>query len=193
MWWKALVVMGMLAGGGVSLGTVFSVRARRARYRSAIQAWRAAPPDRRAEALEPFATGPDRAAAWFLLGAERLRTGDMADAAKKFGMAHHSDWELESAALLTFTCLKSRDEDGEAFLRHLSTTWTEMRRPALGAREAEQLVLDSLAEDGDESARLSMLGLVAWRVGPPGAREALSRIAAGDAVAAHWAADFIAT
>lgn len=117
----------------------------------------------------------------------------MADAAKKFGMAHHADWELESAALLTFTCLKSRDEDGEAFLRHLSTTWTEMRRPALGAREAEQLMLDGLAEDGEEPARLSMLGRVAWRVGPPGAREALSRIAAGDAVAAHWAADFIAT
>lgn len=117
----------------------------------------------------------------------------MADAAKKFGMAHHSDWELESAALLTFTCLKSRDEDGEAFLRHLSMTWTEMRRPALGAREAEQLVLDGLAEDGDEPAQLSMLGRVAWRVGPPGAREALSRIATGDAVAAHWAADFIAT
>lgn len=188
-----MILIGALACGGVSLGAALATRARRARYRAAIQAWRATQSGRRAEALESFATGPDRAAAWFLLGADRLRTGEMADAAKKFGMAHHADWELESAALLTFTCLKSRDDGGEVFLQHLSTTWTEMRRPALGAREAERLVLDGLAEDGEEPKRLTVLGQIAWRVGPPGAREALSRIVVGDAVAADWAADFTAT
>lgn len=110
----------------------------------------------------------------------------MADAARAFGMAHHADWELESAALLTFTCLKSRDEDGEAFLRHLSTTWIEMRRPALGARAAEQLVLDGLMEDSEVPARLSILGRVAWHIGPPGAQEALSRIAACGTKLEDW-------
>ncbi len=150
-------------------------------------------PDRRAEVLEPFTTGPDRAAAWFLLGADMLRAGKMTDAARAFGMAHHADWELESAALLTFACLKSRDDGGEVFLQHLSTTWIEMRQPGLGTRAAERLVLDGLAEDGEEPKRLTALGQIAWRVGPPGTREALKRIASGDAVAARWAADFIAT
>lgn len=140
--------------------------------------------------MKSFTSGPNRAVAWFLLGTDLLRAGRMADAARAFGMAHHADWQLESAALLTFTCLKSRDESGETFLRHLSTTWVEMRRPVLGERAAEQLVLDGLTEDGEEPARLSMLGRIAWRVEPPGAREALSRITSGDAEMEDWAEAF---
>ncbi|GJQ25548.1 MAG: hypothetical protein HBSAPP02_05800 [Phycisphaerae bacterium] len=187
MWWKALVIMGMLVCGGVSLGTALAARARRARYRAALQAWRAATPDRRSTAMASVPFGPDRAVAWFLLGVDWLRAGRMVDAARAFGMAHHADWALESAALLTYTCLKSRDEFGETFLRHLSNTWSEMRQPALGARAAEQLVLEGLADEGDEPAQLSTLGRVAWRVGPPGTREALKRIAAGTVELEDWA------
>lgn len=137
--------------------------------------------------MESFTSGPDRAAAWFLLGTDLLRAGRMADAARAFGMAHHADWQLESAALLTFTCLKSRDEGGEAFLRHLTTTWIELRRPVPGERAVEQLVLDGLAENGEEPSRLSALGRVAWRVGPPEVREALSRITSGNSEIEDWA------
>ncbi len=119
---------------------------RRSRTRRAIAAWQDAALDRRAEALEGLIAEDYRvAAAWYLLGCLNARRRDFAMAARLFGMAHHVDADLTSAAVLTFACLKAAgrpNADERAATNALAQTWSEMRKPMVGHSALDQTVLN---------------------------------------------------
>jgi len=141
-----------LAGLAAAWGADALLRRQR-RWRQievALASWRAATPlDRRREFEAGATANPTSAAHHFLCGCACLRSGDVAAAARAFGAAHHADYRLESAALLTFACLKA-SVDGAArdeLRRKVSETWEEMRRPHLGADRIERSLLEGLARD----------------------------------------------
>ncbi len=145
----ALVILGVIA-------SEYRRRAlRRARTRRAISVWQDAPTDQRATALEGLIAKDYRAAAaWYLLGCLSARRRDFGTAARLFGMAHHVDADLTSAAVLTFACLKAAgrpDADHQAATHALRQTWSEMRKPIVGYSALEQTVLRAIQPDSDRA------------------------------------------
>ncbi len=124
---------------------------RRIRTHRAISVWQDAPIDQRATALEGLiATDYRAAAAWYLLGSLYARRRDFGMAARLFGMAHHVDADLTSAAVLTFACLKAAgrpEADHQAATQALRQTWGEMRKPIVGYSALEQAVLRAIMPD----------------------------------------------
>ncbi|MCA9254876.1 MAG: hypothetical protein KDA33_04530 [Phycisphaerales bacterium] len=108
-----------------------------------------------------LATAPDNAVAWYLLGCAQARMGRIKDAARSFGMAYHFDVDLESAALMTFACLKSRDGEASDILIQIAVTWDEMKRPNVHASASDRRVFGVLVAPG-EPAGLSPLGRLVW-------------------------------
>lgn len=104
---------------------------------------------------------PQNAAAWYLLGAIALRKGRVRDAARAFGFAFHRDCDLESAALLTFACLKAR-EDGAQMVELIRLTWEEMKRPALLARAADRELAACLASTTRDPPTKSPIDTLIW-------------------------------
>lgn len=124
---------------------------RRTRMRRTLELWRNTPSALRAAALQGQLAADHRvAAAWYLLGSLHAQSGDFATAARMFGMAYHADPDLASAALLTFTCLKSAYEAGSPATERLAETWNEMERPPIGESDLERAVWSAL--DGDRGA-----------------------------------------
>jgi len=124
---------------------------RQTRTRRAISVWKDAPRDQRTTALEALIARDYRAAAaWYLLGCLYARHRDFAMAARLFGMAHHVDADLTSAAVLTFACLKAAgrpDADQLVATQALRQTWSEMRKPIVGYSALEQTVLRAMEPD----------------------------------------------
>ena len=118
---------------------------RTTRTRRAISGWQTAAVEDRVKVLEALVAEDYRAAtAWYLLGCLAARRHDFATAARLFGMAHHVDADLTSAAVLTFACLKAAGDpraDDRAASRALAQTWSEMRKPMVGQSALEQTVL----------------------------------------------------
>lgn len=81
---------------------------------------------------------------WFLLGCDHLQQGRTKDAAKAFGMAHHCDFRLISAALLTFACLKTREDCDDDLARQTIATWEEMKRPDLQESDQDRRMMSCL-------------------------------------------------
>jgi len=111
-------------------------------------------------AIRPHEPNPT---AWYLLGFDRLRRGIVKDAARAFGMAHHQDADLESAALLTFACLKARPNVACDVLDQIAITWRELGRPVLAGHRRDRNLIELLErQEGDVPVHLSQLGRVAW-------------------------------
>jgi hypothetical protein len=128
---------------------VHARRRHRRDVRDVIALWRrTSASDRRAILERRSGDSPPCGAGWFLLGCACLREHDIAAAARAFGAAYHADCDIESAALLTFACLKTSAEDArpETLRRHLLTTWDEMGHPPLGQAAVERRLFEALAE-----------------------------------------------
>ncbi len=161
-WWigiggiGAIVALATLAGGFLYRRTSDRIA------RAAADAWRsAAASDRESVMRDVLATTPDNAVAWFLLGCAQIRMGRIKDAARSFGMAYHFDVDLESAAMMTFACLKSRDGEASDILNQIAVTWDEMKRPNVQASASDRRVFGVLLAPG-EPAGLSPLGRLVW-------------------------------
>lgn len=177
----------IVALGAVALGLIIGVtgairtRQRRRVGQQTLFLWRDMDESSRIGALRRrIAEWPENPVGWYLLGCCQLRSGHVKDAAQCFGMAYHQDVELESAALLTFACLKSRDGAGSDILDQMAITWGEMRKPDLSGSPADRLLMSALdADDGPET--LSTLGRLAWSVSGVPQRDELQARPAGKA------------
>ncbi|MFO0972928.1 MAG: hypothetical protein U1A27_05760 [Phycisphaerae bacterium] len=162
-------------------GLVVAIELRRTRraarqFRAALRRWRETPPDaRRTEFIAATAAGRGAAADWYLLGCARLGAGELAAAARDFGMAYHHDPRIVSAALLTFACLKAaaRPSGPAAWLMEFCRTWEEMKRPEIGQLPVEAELFAAIARRPAPD-RLSPLGRAAWLLAPPDEAEFLS-------------------
>ncbi len=140
----------MLVGGtGLILTAVFHLARQRSvherAYRQATVLFRTTPANRRVQALRPLlAETMAKAAAWYLLGCVHLRGDNVREAARAFGMAYHGDDRLESAALLTFTCLKAGNDARSSLLSHAMITWKEMKEPDLPRTSEDRMLLECL-------------------------------------------------
>lgn len=145
---------------------------RRREVREAIVAWNDAAPESRIDIFTRRCAHDPRAAAnWYLLGCAQVRRGDVAAGARYFGKAYHADWRLESAALMTFACLKASVGEGgaDSLRHHMVVTWGEMGRPALGRNAGERRILEALGayvrnedsndRDQADALAMAMLGL----------------------------------
>ncbi|MFQ5423811.1 MAG: hypothetical protein ACE5F9_07505 [Phycisphaerae bacterium] len=136
-----------------------------------MRIWREAEAGGRAEALrsalDPDARGNVNAVAWYLVACGRLREQRTPEAARAFGIAHHADCNLESAALLTFACLKAASRGPGAIVEQIAVTWDELGRPAIGDHREDRLVLECLASTTRDIPQLSPIGRLAWLVVAP--------------------------
>jgi len=141
---------------------------RRRQYDRIIRQYQSAPPDKRKDVLGPAADGVElNPAAWYLRGALAMREGRMRDAARSFGMAHHADCRLQTAALLTFAGLKASEGEGSDIIEQVVRTWEEMGRPAITAQREDRVMMDCLETEGRAGPELSAVGRLVWlMVGP---------------------------
>ncbi len=167
-----------MTGVPVAVGAAGVLR-RRARYAEAMRAWREAKSGGRAEALrsalDPDARGNVNAMAWYLVACERLREQRTPEAARAFGIAHHADCNLESAALLTFACLKAASGGPCAIVDQIAVTWDELGRPAIDDHREDRLVLECLASTTRDIPELSPIGRLAWLVVAPPQQRAIEQ------------------
>ena len=147
-----------------------SLRLRRLRKSEqiVIDTFLSSPIDRRADALRALLDTTDcRAPGWYLLGCLHLRSCRVKEAARAFGMAHHSDYRLETAALLTFACLKAKEGEGSDIIEQILVTWQEMKRPDVVHRAEDRRMLDCLASTTRDVPTTSQLGRLIWLVTGP--------------------------
>jgi hypothetical protein len=176
----AVVVFLVAAGAGSALR---AANDRRRQYERAIGLWQETVADQRMAAFSalPLETDLD-APGWYLLGCAHLRRYETKLAARAFGMAHHADCNLDSAALLTFACLKAAEGPDSDIVEQMVITWQEMKRPQLPRHAQDDLLLECLSADTPVPPELQPLGRLAWLViGPalqPRVRQLLSREAA---------------
>lgn len=166
-----VTVLGGLAAAAVAacgLGEWLEGRRAARRREAAIHAWRGLDPIVRQEHLKALtSTHASNALAWYLRGCEAFRSHDLSDAARFFGMAHHLDPNFISAALLTFTALKSASTDtgnSDRWLRELVETWREMKLPptAIDGGADATVLLEIDTRNAPEA--LSSLGRLAWLI-----------------------------
>lgn len=162
MWpWLTGITLGIVVLAAV-LMTLGAAARRRRRYDSAVRLWMETAPERRRKAFEDRIQGPAiDAAAWYLLGCAYLQEGRPRLAARAFGVAHHADYTLETAAMLTFACLKASDGPDSDIVEQMIRTWHEMREPNLLHREEDRLMVECLASTTAPPA-LSPLGRLIW-------------------------------
>lgn len=133
--------------------------------------------DHERESVLASAIGPNdpNPIAWYLLAFDRLHRGQIGEAARAFGMAYHQDVSIESAALLTFACLKTNPDLPFDLLDQIVVTWREMRCPLLGESTLDRTLIRYLMERTQDIPRpLTALGQVAWLAAGSDGRERLS-------------------
>jgi hypothetical protein len=149
--------------------TAMGIRRRRIRcFDVAIRAFQDAPAADRSQAMRELIQATDsNGPAWYLLGCSLLRNDRTEEAARAFGMAYHRDCNLQTAALLTFACLKARSNDSADIIDQVLATWEEMHRPNILRKVEDRRLLDGLTETTREAPRLSPLGRMIWLVTGP--------------------------
>ena len=164
-----------------AVGAIPAVRIRRRRQRCfdvAIRTFQDAPAAKRSEAMRDLIKTTDsNGPAWYLLGCSLLRDNRTEEAARAFGMAHHRDCNLQTAALLTFACLKAKSADSTDIIDQILATWEELRQPDVLSRVEDRLLLDCLVETTrDEAPRLSALGRMIWLVAGPASQSRIEEL-----------------
>ena len=155
---------------------------RHRQYADACRQWASATSAGREDAMrsmlgDSYPNGP----AWYLCGCACLSQYRCKQAARAFGMAHHADSRLETAALLTFACLKASDGEDSDLIEQITTTWNEMKKPDILRRREDRLLLDCLeASSGTAPSSLSSLGRLTWLTLGPALRQRIERLAAGN-------------
>ncbi len=163
-------LLGGVAIVGAGMSTFFGqARRREWAYKRAIDAWRTHPShDDKAAALSPLTTGSRFSGpAWYLLGCLYLRQGRTREAARSFGMAHHQNCQLLTAALLTFACLKTQEGQDCDLVEQIVATWHEMKRPPLLQSAEDRRILTCVAETEGEPPSASPLARIIWLVASP--------------------------
>lgn len=165
-----LVVVGAIS--------IFLIRRRRHRYFDvAIKAFLGTPAAKRSTAMRELIQATDsNAPAWYLLGCSLLRDDRTKEAARAFGMAHHRDCNLQTAALLTFACLKTKSDDATDIIDQILATWEELRRPDVLRRVEDRLLLDCLIATTRETPHLSALGRMIWLVAGPASQSKIEEL-----------------
>lgn len=132
-------------------------------------------------------SGDVDAATWYLAGVQALRAGRVREAARAFGIAHHADFELVSAALLTFAGLKASSGGEGDVVQLIAATWREMKRPALGETHVDGQMLGAITQTAPTGPRNgSALAALIWGVSNEADRRRLQElIDAGP----EWASD----
>lgn len=162
-----LAAVPVIGAVSVLLAWHSAARRRRSDCREAITVWESAAASGRADALEPLrAADRPNAAAWYLTGVSWLREGRIRQAARCFGIAHHLDERIETAALLTFSCLKAREGSDSDLVEQIFKTWDEMKRPDLLRFDEDRLLIDSVCRTAPPAPPLSAVGRLAWGVVP---------------------------
>ncbi len=154
------------------LGTIHTLRDRafQRRHRTeAIRIFQSESPERRERSLRALIESqPSGAAARYLHGVVCLRTGRVRDAARSIGASFHRDCDLESAAMLTFACLKARDGADTDIVQRIMQTWEESNRPSLPIQSADREIAACLSSTTRDPPGLSEIGALIWNVvGPP--------------------------
>lgn len=153
---------------------LFATRRRQRGYEQALTAWRTCGPGERQAVIARLSAATDHgtrnAQAWFLLGCHHLAEGEYRQAARAFGIAHHSDYRFASAALLTFAALKAASPAGGDWVALLAATWHEVGRPDPTATREDARTLACLESTTRDPPLLSPLGRLAWLVSGPSAQ-----------------------
>ncbi len=97
-------------------------------------------------------------------------------------VAHHSEPDFESAALLVFAGLKWGPQQRRPLLGVLLETWEEFRRPGFDRTRREVLLLDTFAEPADFDGPVSPLARRLWRLPVRTLRAQIREAVTGDAV-----------
>ncbi len=177
--WK--LVVGFFIVVIAAVAGAMAVRAssrRHRRFQNAIRLWQETAPDRRRARFESLTGGaePD-APAWYLLGCAYLQEGKPRLAARAFGVAHHANYSLETAALLTFACLKASEGPNSDIVEQLMRTWHEMREPDLIRHRDDRIMLECLGST-ESAPPLSPLGRLIWLTVSPNQREKINKLTA---------------
>jgi hypothetical protein len=165
--WIITTIVLLLAAVAV-ISAIRAARQQRRQYADAVRSWHETPEDQRLDVLSALRldakpNGP----AWYLIGCAHLRQYRTKQAARAFGIAHHADCNLETAALLTFACLKAPDGEDSDVVEQIITTWHEMKKPDLLRRKQDQRLMACLQATIDQAPSLSPLGRLAWLVVGP--------------------------
>lgn len=162
-WIVAAVLLCILFAGATAL-LRNSLECRK-RYTQAANVWHTTPAQQRVQALVELSADQNPSGpAWFLIGCVHLQQHRTRQAARAFGIAHHSDCNLETAALLAFACLKAAEGEDSDIVEQIISTWNEMRQPDVQRRREDRFLLACLEATSDRPPALSPLGHLAWRV-----------------------------
>lgn len=150
--------------------------------RPLLRELRARTPGQRSRFLcERIAEQPRCPVTRYLLGCEALDRGRIATAVRHMMVAHHSEPDFESAALLVFAGLKWGPQSTRPLLAVLLETWEEFRRPAFDRTRREKLLLDAFAEPLQVAGPISPLARRLWRLPVGTLRVQIRDAVAGDA------------
>jgi hypothetical protein len=137
----------------------------RKRYAEAARVWHTTPAEQRVQVLVELSADQDPSGpAWFLIGCVHLQQYRTRQAARAFGIAHHSDCNLETAALLAFACLKATEGEDSDIVEKMISTWNEMRQPDVQRRKEDRFLLACIEATSERPPALSPLGRLAWLV-----------------------------
>lgn len=183
MWLVVVIAVLLLVPVAILAAWRKSVEKQRRDYASVISTWRNAEPEVRIHSLQRLLDGPEsNAAAWYLTGVSMLREGRIRSAARCFGIAHHLDSKIETAALLTFACLKARENVDTDLVEQILRTWTEMKEPDLLKHEEDRRFIECLLETTRETPVITAVGRLAWGVVPASEQDRMeSMFAKGEA------------
>lgn len=178
--WK-FVTVASLAGGGAAICLLAARLAstRRVRYSQILREWRDGKTWTMANAFEGVGQSADpqtTAMRLYLAGVSLLQAGRVKEAARAFGAAHHSNPHLETAALLTFACLKAKEGEDTDLLEQVVQTWQEMKSPDVVAHAPDRLIVELLTDVKGCSTSLSPLGRLAWGVLPPSQQARMAQL-----------------
>ena len=166
VWFRLAIALSLVLAASAGIVGIAARGRRRRAYAEALRLWRAHPADARLAALDPLlragVAGEHNAVAWYLAGCLHTRAGRWSDAARAFGVSYHADCRFESAALMTFACLKAAASESPSLVEQMVATWHEMSRPTMPAAEVERTAFDGLVSSGGRLPKLSPLGRLAW-------------------------------
>jgi hypothetical protein len=114
----------------------------------------------------------------FLAGCEAFDAESPAIAVRHMMVAHHSQPQLQAAALLVFAGLSRVQHTDQPLLSTLLETWEEFRRPAFDQTPAEQALLDCFTEPEPMWDNVSSLARRLWRLPIRTLREQIRDVAA---------------